>query len=51
MSNHKTLRSRISQTLRDTTAILIQLRNLVAEIVFTVAAFYGLVHAMSILTR
>jgi hypothetical protein len=44
-------RPTISKTIRDSTAVLIQTRGLIAEFVFTVAALYGLYHALILLTR
>ena len=45
------LRSKICKSIRDSVAILVQLRILAAEIVFTVAALYGLYHAYVLLTK
>ncbi len=45
------LRSRICKSIRDAVAVLVQLRTLATEIVFTAAAFYGLYHAYILLTK
>ena len=45
------LRSKICKSIRDATAILIQLRILAAEIAFTAAALYGLYHVYAVLTK
>jgi hypothetical protein len=47
----RSLRSRICKSIRDAVAVLVQLRILAAEIVFTAAAFYGLYHAFVLLTK
>lgn len=44
-------RSKICKFIRDAEAILIQLRILAAEVVFTLAALYGLYHALVMLTK
>ena len=45
------LRSKICKSIRDAVAVLVQLRILAAEIVFTAAALYGLYHAYVLLTK
>jgi hypothetical protein len=49
--NRRSWRSNICKAIRDSTVILIQIRGLAAELVFTVAALYGLFHAFILLTR
>jgi hypothetical protein len=44
-------RSNICKDIHDLTVILIQIRGLVAELVFTLAALYGLLRAFTLLTR
>jgi hypothetical protein len=45
------LRSKICKSIRDVIAVLVQLRILAGEIVFTAAALYGLYHAYVLLTK
>src|SRR5208283_1834942 len=51
MPSRRSYRARICNAIHDSTVILIQLRVLAAELVFTVAAIYGLFHAFILLTR
>jgi hypothetical protein len=45
------VRRKICKFIRDTIAVLIQLRILAAELIFTVAAFYGIYHAFVLLVK
>jgi hypothetical protein len=51
LPNRFSWRPKTCMAIRDATAILIQLRGLATELVFTVAALYGLFHAFILLTR
>jgi hypothetical protein len=51
MANRRSWRSSICRAVHDSTVILVQIRGLAAELVFTVAALYGLFHAFVLLTR
>ena len=45
------LRSKICKTIRDVELILVEFRGLLAELVFTLAAIYGLFHVFQLLTQ
>jgi hypothetical protein len=49
--NRRSRRSKICKAIRDSTMILIQIRGLAAELMFTIAAVYGLFHAFILLTK
>jgi len=45
------VRSKICKFIRDTIAVLIQLRVLAGELIFTAAAFYGIYRAVVLLAK
>jgi hypothetical protein len=49
--NRRSWRSNTCKAIHDSTVIIIQIRGLAAELVFTVAALYGLLHAFILLTQ
>jgi hypothetical protein len=51
VANRHSRRSNICKAVGDLTVILIQVRSLAAELVFTVAALYGLFQAFILLIR
>jgi hypothetical protein len=51
VANRNSRKSNICKAVGDLTVILIQVRSLAGELVFTVVALYGLFHAFILFTR
>ena len=51
MPNRRSLGPKICKAIQESTVILIQFRILLAELAFTIAALYGLFHAVTLLAQ